>query len=232
MDYRDVGARLQGVRERIAGACSRSGRQVSEVTIVAVTKTHPAGAVEALRQVGLRDVGENRVQELEEKVGAVGRAAVRWHLIGRLQRNKVRKAIGLADLIHSVDSLRLAEKISQEAAGEGRSVEVLVQVNVSGEETKGGLEGPGMLEELACICALPALSVRGLMTMAPFTADERIVRRVFAAAREVSERAAETITSYRPDQLSMGMSGDFEIAIEEGSTMVRLGTVLLGERDR
>jgi pyridoxal phosphate enzyme (YggS family) len=231
MEYEAVAARLTVVRERIQQACLRSGRQLDEVTIVGVTKSHPAEAVRALLSAGVGNIGENRVQELEEKVDQVGRGAVRWHLIGHLQRNKARKAVALADLIHSIDSVRLAEKLSEEAVAAAKVIDGLVQVNVSGEETKGGLEAPHAIEELGAICALPGLKIRGLMTMAPLTADREEVRRVFAAARRMSERAADSISGYEARHLSMGMSGDFEVAVEEGSTMVRLGTVLLGERD-
>ncbi len=223
--------RLQDVRERIDRACRRAGRSPDSVTIVAVTKGHPPAVVAEALTAGIRDIGENRVQELETKVETIGRSRARWHLIGHLQRNKVRRALDLFDLLHSLDSVRLAVKVSEEAVAAGRVVEALVQVNVSGEETKGGLEGEGILDELARICELPGIRVRGLMTMAPFTDDVAVQRKVFAEARRLSERAAEIIPAYRGEELSMGMSGDFEAAIEEGSTLVRLGTVLFGERD-
>jgi PLP dependent protein len=231
MEYIELRSRLEQVRERIGGACDRSGRSPAEVTIVAVTKSHPPSAVRAVLAAGLGDVGENRVQELEAKVGEIGRDSARWHLIGHLQRNKVRRALELSDLIHSVDSVRLARKIGQEAAEAGRVAEVLVQVNVSGEETKGGFEGEEILEGIGEICAIPGSRVVGLMTMAPFTDEVRIVRSVFARVRALHEAADASIPAYEAKHLSMGMSGDFEIAVEEGSTLVRLGTVLLGERD-
>jgi pyridoxal phosphate enzyme (YggS family) len=230
MDYPDVASRLTAVRQRIAAACLRTGRDADGITIVAVTKTHPATAIAALLAAGIRDIGENRVQELEAKVAEVGRGTVRWHLIGHLQRNKARRAVELSDLIHSIDSVRLAEKLSEEAIIAGRVLEGLIQVNVSGEATKGGLEADHAMEEIGEICALPGLRIQGLMTMAPLTADEGVTRRVFAAARELCERAAGGISGFEARHLSMGMSADFELAVEEGSTMVRLGTVLLGER--
>lgn len=229
MSYSSIAERLAVVRSRIARACERAGRDPGEVTVVAVTKTHPADAVRAVLEAGVVDVGENRVQELEEKFASIGAEGVRWHLIGHLQRNKARKALELADLIHSVDSLRLARKLSDEAEESGRRARVLIQVNVSGEESKGGLGGPAALEEMEVICALPGLRVEGLMTMAPFTDDMAVVRRVFAETRRLRD-AARDIAGFEGAHLSMGMSNDFEVAVEEGSTLVRLGTVLLGER--
>jgi pyridoxal phosphate enzyme (YggS family) len=229
MGYTEIPIRLAALRERISDACARAGRDPAEVTIVAVTKTHPAAVVEAVRAAGLFDIAENRVQELEEKVVAVGREAVRWHLIGHLQRNKARRAVELADLIHSVDSERLARKLSEEALSTGGKVDALVQVNVSGEETKGGLEGSRSLDQLAEICGLPGLRVIGLMTMAPLTDDQGVIRRVFASTRRLADEA-RSLPGFEARHLSMGMSGDFELAVEEGSTLVRIGTALIGER--
>jgi PLP dependent protein len=232
MNRPSLDSRLERVRERVASACLRSGRSAEEVTLVAVTKGHPPEVVRAILAAGLADVGENRVQELDAKVEAVGRDSARWHLIGHLQRNKVRRALDLADLIHSVDSLRLARKLSDEAVLANRTVEMLVQVNVSGEATKGGVERGDALAGIEQICALPGLRVLGLMTMAPFVDDERVLRSVFAKARELRDAAAAAVPGFRAGHLSMGMSADFEIAIEEGSTIVRLGTVLFGEREQ
>lgn len=223
-------ARIAEVRERIERARERAGG--GPVTLVAVTKTHPPGLVEAARAAGLAEVGENRVDELEGKVAEVGREALRWHLIGRLQRNKVRRALPLFDLLHSVDSVRLAKKVSEEAERIGRTASVLVQVNTSGEEAKGGFEAPGAAEAVAEVCSLPALRVEGLMTMAPFTEDEAVLRRTFSGARALFERCGREVPGFQPVHLSMGMSNDFEIAVEEGSTLVRLGSVLFGEREK
>jgi pyridoxal phosphate enzyme (YggS family) len=187
--------------------------------------------VRAVREAGVADVGENRVAELEEKVGEVGRSAARWHLIGHLQRNKVRRALPLFDLLHSLDSMRLAEVLSAEAVRAGTEARALAQVNVSGEETKGGFEGDEAIDALGRICALPGIRVEGLMTMAPFTDDAATLRRTFRAARRLWEEAGRQVAGFRPLHLSMGMSNDFEIAVEEGSTLVRVGTVLFGERD-
>lgn len=222
---------LPAVRARLADALDRAGRR-DDVAIVAVTKGHGAEAVEALLAAGLDRFGENRVQELEAKVAAVGRDRAEWHLIGHLQRNKVRRALPLFDLIHSIDSLRLAQELSREAERAGRTVVGLVQVNTSGEATKGGLPAEEAVDGVGRIAELPGLRIQGLMTMAPLTDDERVLRRVFAAARGLFEACARQIPAFEPRHLSMGMSNDFEVAVEEGSTMVRLGTVLLGERSQ
>jgi PLP dependent protein len=222
---------LRGVEERIGSALQRAGR-TDAVRLVAVTKGHPVEAVRAAWRAGLLDVGENRVQELEEKraIDLPGAPGPAWHLIGHLQRNKARRAVALSDMIQSVDSLRLARELSSEAERAGRVVRVLAQVNVAGEETKGGFEGPGALDEIAEVAELPGLACEGLMTMAPFTDDTAPIRRTFAATRRLLEQCAERGVALRGRELSMGMSGDFEIAIEEGSTMIRLGTILFGER--
>ena len=228
MDSEQVAARVEEVRERIERARLRAGRADS-VTLVAVTKTHPPDAVRAVLAAGVADVGENRVQELEEKVAEVGRGAVGWHLIGHLQRNKAGKALPLFDLIHSLDSLRLAEALSAEAAKRGIEARVLVQVNASGEESKGGFEPGELVDVVGRIAALPGMKVEGLMTMAPFTDDESVVRAAFRRTRELLDDAARQVPGLGR-QLSMGMSNDFEIAVEEGSTLVRVGSVLFGER--
>jgi pyridoxal phosphate enzyme (YggS family) len=224
---------LPRVEERIEQARARAGRR-NEVRIVAVTKGHPLAALRAAVAGGLRDCGENRVAELDEKVGELGRAAATWHLIGHLQRNKVRKAVPLFDVIHSIDSLRLARELSAEAERTDVVVNGLVQVNASGEEAKSGIDvssevGPG-LEALHAICQLPGLRITGVMTMAPFVAEESVLRRTFARTRELFEQAAGQVVNFDARDLSMGMSNDFETAVEEGSTMVRLGTILFGER--
>lgn len=230
-----LGEALPEVRERIAAAAARRGG-TTPVTLVAVTKSHPLAAVEAAWEVGLADVGENRVQELAEKraalAGAAAERGLRWHLIGHLQRNKVKRALEAMDLIHSVDSERLARELATEASRAGQVIRALVQVNVSGEETKGGFEGPDAVAMIARVCALPGLRVEGLMTMAPYTDDERVLRATFGAARALLEQCVAGAPGLAGRELSMGMSNDYEIAIEEGSTMVRLGTVLFGERTR
>lgn len=222
---------LLRVMERIEAAKRRAGR-TDEVGVVAVTKTHPPAMVEAALSLGLRRIGENRVQELESKVDAIGRDRAEWHLIGHLQRNKVRKALPLFDLVHSIDSIRLAQELSSEAVRAGLEVAGLVQVNTSGEESKHGFSAEEAVDAVGEIVALPGLRIQGLMTMAPFTTDEATLRRTFAAARRLFERCASEVAGFEPIHLSMGMSNDFEIAIEEGGTLVRLGTILFGERER
>jgi PLP dependent protein len=222
---------LPRVGERIAAAQQRAGRS-GEVRLIAVTKGQPASAVVAAWQAGIREVGENRVQELIEKRASYppGEAGPAWHLIGHLQRNKVRRAVELSDWIQSVDSVRLAQELSKEALRTGVTVRVLVQVNVSGESTKGGFDAGRALVEIATVAELPGLSVEGLMTIAPFTAEEAPVRATFAGTRGLLERCAAERLPLSGWQLSMGMTHDYEIAVEEGSTMVRLGTALFGER--
>ena len=225
MPFPDLAERLAEVRGRIAAAAKRGAGQ--GVTLVAVTKTHEAEAVRAVHALGVRDVGENRVQEALPKMDAAG-VPVRWHLIGHLQRNKAR-AVERFALVHSIDSLRLAEAVSAVGERAGKPVPVLIQVNVSGEETKGGFSPEELGASLERIARLEGLHVEGLMTMAPFDAEEAVLRRVFAGAREaLAAVRAAGMTGAR--ELSMGMSGDYEIAVEEGATIVRLGTVLFGAR--
>lgn len=230
MEDLTLSARVDAVRERIERARLRAGRS-EPVTLVAVTKTHPASAITAVRAAGVEDVGENRVQELEEKVAELGREAARWHLIGRLQRNKVRKVLPLFDLLHSVDSLRLAREVSKEAVKAETTARVLVQVNAAGEEQKGGFAPEEALDAIGEVVALPGLRVEGVMTMAPYTDDAEVLRRTFRTTRRLWEEAGRQVAGFHPLHLSMGMSNDYEIAVEEGSTLVRLGTVLFGERE-
>jgi PLP dependent protein len=228
--YEGVGERVARVRERIAGAAARAGRDADEVGIVAVTKGHGVAAVHAAYEAGLVQVGENRVQELDSKHGEAGDLPVEWHLIGHLQRNKARRAVQLVELLHSLDSERLARTLSEEAERAGVRLRALVQVNASGEATKGGFEVDSAADAIASVCELPGLRIEGVMTMAPYTDDETVVRAAFAGTRAVFD-ACRTVAGFEPVHLSMGMSNDFEIAVEEGSTLVRLGTILFGERE-
>ena len=193
---------------------------------MAVTKTYGPEAPLAAWHAGLRDVGENRVQEALAKMARV-EVPVRWHLIGHLQRNKVKQLDGF-QLVHSMDSARLADALAAHGSARGRPVEVLAQVNVSGEETKGGYDLGSMEREAERLRGLSGLVVRGVMTMAPFDAAESTLRRVFAGARRCGELLTEA--GHPATELSMGMSGDYEIAVEEGATLVRLGTILFGAR--
>jgi hypothetical protein len=222
---------LPRVRERICRAAERTGRTEGDVTLVAVTKGHPVEAVRSALTAGLRCLGENRVQELKDKSTALG-ADAEWHLIGHLQTNKVRMALPLFSLLHSLDSLRLASALASEAERAGVRVPVLVQVNASGEGTKGGFPVEQAVEVVAKIVDMPTLGVRGLMTMAPFTDEASVLRSAFRRTKEAFDQCSAAVGGFEARYLSMGMSNDFEIAIEEGSTMIRLGTTLFGERLR
>ncbi len=232
MDRERIEARLAVVEERIARAAERVGRDPGAVELLPVTKGHPVAAIEVARALGLARVGENRVGEAGSKQTELGgRAGLMWHMIGHLQRNKARPALAWFDVIESVDSLRLARTLDRLAGDDGHDpVEVLVQVNTSGEEAKAGFERGDALDGVRQVCGLQGLRVAGLMTMAPFTDDATVLRSTFRRVRELSERCADAIPGYEGRVLSMGMSNDFEIAIEEGSTRVRLGTALWGER--
>lgn len=226
MRFSDLPERLREVSGRIDAAVQRGGHG-QRVTIVGVTKTHGPDAVEAAFEAGLRDVGENRVQEALKKMDSV-RAAVRWHLIGHLQRNKA-KHVERFDLVHSIDSSRLADAVNEIGSARDRPVEVLLQVNVVGEESKGGYPLETLQGEGERLRPFSGLRVRGVMAMAPLDADERTLRRVFAGARSGRETLAAI--GHPATELSMGMSNDFEVAVEEGATLVRLGTILFGARE-
>ncbi|MGW8266868.1 MAG: YggS family pyridoxal phosphate-dependent enzyme, partial [Longimicrobiales bacterium] len=222
---------LPRIREAIDNAARRVGRGEGKVTLVAVTKAHPLQALEAALSVGISHIGENRLEEMAEKVGFLGRDAATWHMVGHVQSRKARQAVQIADLIHSVDSLRLGRRLSSFALEEGRAASILVQVNASGESVKSGFEPAAAAEAIHRLLELPGLKVRGLMTMAPFVEDEKTLRRTFRKLRQVHEEAGR-VPGYEGAELSMGMTNDFELAVEEGSTMVRIGTALLGERPR
>jgi pyridoxal phosphate enzyme (YggS family) len=226
MPFEDLPNRLSEVRQRIDQAVRRGGHG-QRVRIIAVTKTHGPDAVEAAREAGLQDVGENRVQEALGKMAAVS-SPVRWHLIGHLQRNKVKSANGF-QLIHSIDSQRLAETVDAHAQSRGQPQPVLVQVNVVGEESKGGFPVAALAAAAPALIGLKGIDVKGVMTMAPLDAPEAILRRVFSGAREARSILAGSGLR-NCEELSMGMSGDYELAVEEGATMIRLGTILFGER--
>ncbi len=225
MPFLDLPQRVQEVQGRIGAAVARGGHG-QQVTIVAVTKTHGPDAVIAAWDAGLRDVGENRIQEALAKMDAVA-VPVRWHLIGHLQRNKV-KSLPRFDLLHSLDSMRLAESVDQLGCTSGRRFDVLVEVNVSGEESKGGFTLADVSASASRLASMRGIRVCGVMTMAPLDADERTLRTVFGGARRGRELLAEA--GNPATELSMGMSNDYEIAVEEGATYVRLGTVLFGAR--
>lgn len=225
-----IAQRLQQVHARIDAAAAQAGRQAGEVRLVAVSKTRPAADVSAAFRAGQAIFGENYVQELNAKAPLVPEP-VEWHFIGHLQSNKVRQIAGLVTLIHSVDRLSLAEEIDRQWGRLGRVCGVLVQVNISGEATKSGTTEEGGLELVRAIAGLPNLRVQGLMTMPPFFDDPEAARPYFRELRRLAGViAAEGIPGVEMKELSMGMSGDFEAAIQEGATLVRVGTAIFGER--
>ena len=226
MPFEDLPDRLSEVRQRIDRARGRGGHGQT-VRIIAVTKTHGPDAVEAAFKAGVPDVGENRVQEALGKMAAVS-SPVQWHLIGHLQRNKVKSADGF-HLIHSIDSERLAETVDAHARAAGRRQPALIQVNIVGEDSKGGFAPDSLSAFLPRLGEMGGIDVRGVMTMAPLDAPEAILRQVFAGAR-AARATLQGAGFTQATELSMGMSGDYEIAVEEGATMIRLGTVLFGER--
>ncbi|NNF57045.1 MAG: YggS family pyridoxal phosphate-dependent enzyme [Rhodothermaceae bacterium] len=233
-----IRVRTAEVQARIEAACARSGRSPDTVTLIAVTKTFPVEVVQAAVAAGLRDFGENRVQELVAKSdvlpGEVLAGAIRWHLIGSLQRNKARDAAARADLFHALDSMRLAEALDKRAAQEERVLPCLVQVNVSGEDTKSGVEPDAVHAFVDDLAAFAHLRVLGLMTLAaPAASPEEVdtlVRPQFRHLRRLAESYGGANPHATTTMLSMGMSGDYEVAIEEGATHVRLGTALFGAR--
>ncbi len=225
MPFPAMGARVQEVRERIAGALGRGGRGQA-VRIIAVTKNHGPDAASAAWEAGIDAVGENRIQEALDKMDRVAEP-VEWHLIGHLQRNKVKHLDRFA-LFHALDSVRLLHAVDSHGQARGQPVPVLVQVNTSGEATKGGFDLQMLRDMLPALASAGGVEVRGAMTMAPFEADEAVLRATFARCREARDVMRDA--GLPAGELSMGMSGDYEVAVEEGATMVRLGTILFGER--
>ncbi len=247
--------RIQQVHERIAAAARRAGRSLDDIALIAVTKTHPPERVAQAIEAGIYDVGENRVQEAQQKIIALqGRHddhEVRWHLIGHLQRNKAKHVIRLFDMVHSLDSVRLAEVLNRHIADGGRDddesrglnpvpLPVLIQVNMSGEASKEGFDLPGGLENtdllprffenVASMLTLPHIAIQGLMTIAPFVSDPETVRPVFQRLRVLRDALVQRFPEASWEHLSMGMTDDFEVAIEEGATFVRIGRAIMGER--
>ena len=218
----DIEANLRDIEHRIAGACERAGRSPDEVTLVAVTKTIDVPAIEAAFRAGIRHFGENRVQEAMPKIDQLSdmRSDLTWHMIGHLQTNKAKTAVDIFDIIHSVDSLKLAETISRRSE---RRLPVLIEVNVGGEVTKTGFSVSEVDEAVKQIGSLPNVQIVGLMTIAPWVSDAEEVRPVFRRLREMGDALGLS-------HLSMGMTDDFEVAIEEGATLVRIGRAIFGER--
>lgn len=222
---------LAQIRSQIAAACARSGRDSAAVRLVAVSKTHPATLVEEAVAAGQRLFGESYVQEFAAKAETV-RAPVEWHFIGALQSNKIKYLRGRVALIHSVDRLSLAAEIDRQWARLQRTADVLLQVNLGGEESKSGVDETGLAELVRQVALLPHLRIRGLMTLPPYCDDPEAVRPYFRRLRELAgEVAALNLPGIEMAELSMGMSHDFEVAIEEGATLVRVGTAIFGERE-
>jgi pyridoxal phosphate enzyme (YggS family) len=227
MSFDRLAARVAEVHENVTAAVARGGHG-QRVTIVAVTKTHGPDAVTAAWEAGLRDIGENKVQEALAKMADVA-VPVSWHLVGHLQRNKV-KSLDRFAVLHSLDSARLADAVCEHGLSRGRAVDALLQVNIVGEGTKGGYAPRDLPAESERLAGMAGVRVCGVMVMAPLDADDMVLRRVFRGAREARELLESA--GHPAFELSMGMSNDFEIAVEEGATMIRLGTVLFGARQR
>jgi PLP dependent protein len=224
----DLEANLQSVQQRIQTACARAGRAPESVTLIAITKSQPPERVCAAAALGLSLFGENKVQEAKAKIPLCP-GKLRWHMVGHLQTNKCRDAIGLFEMVQSVDSLHVAEELNKRADQAAKTLPVLLEVNAVGEASKFGYPPERLLAELEKLNALPRLEIHGLMTVPPWAPDPEKVRPIFRQMRELKERCEQRLGAPLP-HLSMGMTGDFEVAIEEGATMVRIGTALFGER--
>jgi len=219
------------VYKNMKNSCQNSGRPEDEVTLIAVSKTYPADAIAELYKHGCRDFGENKVQELLEKYETLPKD-IRWHMIGHLQRNKVKYIVDKVYLIHSVDSLRLAEEISKEAVKKNVTVNILIEVNVAQEESKFGLKTEETVALAESISSLPGICVKGLMTIAPYVENAEENRQYFRKLKQLSvDIMHKNIDNVTMDFLSMGMSGDYMVATEEGATYIRVGTSIFGERD-
>ena len=224
----DIAANLNLLRQRIDAACARAGRDPQTVTLMAVSKSQPPEAVRAAAEAGVTLFGENRVQEARVKIPLCpGR--LRWHLIGHLQTNKCRDAVHLFEMVQGVDSLHVAQELNKWADKRAKTLPILLEVNVAGEGSKFGYRPETLFTELPELNALPRLEIHGLMTIAPYAQDPEKVRPVFRRLRELRQRCEEVLGVPLP-HLSMGMTGDFEVAIEEGATLVRIGTALFGAR--
>jgi len=233
MSVDQIGERLARVRAQIEAAALKCGRLPHEVTLIAISKTHPASLVRAAIEFGANDIGENRVQEAEQKINEVGRSAARWHLVGHLQANKARRAVQLFDVIHSLDSLELARRLDRLCGEEGReTLPVLIQVDLGHEETKAGIDESELPELVEGLKSLGRVQLFGLMTLPPFFDDREQARPFFRRLRELRDELARqgAFGAERKGELSMGMTHDFAVAIEQGATMVRVGTAIFGQR--
>jgi PLP dependent protein len=228
-------ARLEAINKRIAAACERAGRQASDVTLVAVSKTVPADRIREAIEAGVRILGESRVQEAAAKIPELERLSaerkVEWHLIGHLQSNKARRAVELFDAVHSVDDLKLAERLDRVAGDSGKRLPIFIEVNIGGEESKSGVAPGAVLQLCEQIEKLPRLELKGLMAVPPLSGDPENARPFFRHLRRLRDEARRAgVGGAALNDLSMGMSDDFEIAIEEGATFVRIGSALFGAR--
>ena len=222
---------LENVEQKIQAACERSGRNRSEVTLIAVSKTKPAEMVQEAYDLGIRLFGENKVQEIMDK-SEVLPADIHWHMIGHLQRNKVKYIVDKVAMIHSVDSLRLAETIEKEAEKKDVVVPILIEVNVAQEESKFGLKPEEVLPFIEQIASFPHIQIKGLMTIAPYVENAEENREIFRELKKLSvDIAAKNINNVTMSVLSMGMTGDYMVAVQEGATMVRVGTGIFGARN-
>ncbi|MCR5510270.1 MAG: YggS family pyridoxal phosphate-dependent enzyme [Lachnospiraceae bacterium] len=233
----DIAANISAVKDNIKEACERSGRDASDVTLIAVSKTKPVSAILEAYDAGCRDFGENKVQEIMDKYDKLP-DDIRWHMIGHLQTNKVKYIIDKVYMIHSVDSIKLADMISKEAVKHGVTAKILLEVNVAEEESKFGADTEGVRALYEHAASLPGIEVCGLMTVAPYTVDAETNRQYFVVLRQLSvdiiHQNKDNDNSGHPldkIELSMGMTGDYQVAAEEGATMVRVGTGIFGERD-
>ena len=226
-----ISENLEYVRRNIEDACRRVGRLPEEVTLITVSKTHPVPMLKEAYQAGARDFGENKVQELVDKLPQLPED-IKWHMIGHLQRNKVKYIIGRTELIHSVDSFRLAEVINSEALKKRITADILIEVNIAEEDSKFGvslIEAPELIEEIA---KLPGVRIKGLMTIAPYTENPEENRVIFRKLKQLCvDITAKNIDNVSMNVLSMGMTGDYVVAVEEGATCVRVGTGIFGQRD-
>ena len=219
------------VQKKIEDACTKAGRNREEVTLIAVSKTKPVPMLTEIYEHGCRDFGENKVQEICEKYDKLP-ADIKWHMIGHLQRNKVKQVIDKAAMIHSVDSYRLAQEISVQAQKKGLTMPILIEVNIAGEESKFGISAEDTIQLIEEIATLPNLKIQGLMTIAPYVVDAEENRLYFRQIKQLSvDIKNKNIDNVSMDILSMGMTGDYEVAIEEGATMVRVGTGIFGARN-
>ncbi len=229
MDDINIEERLAAVKERIRAAAEQCGRDPAEITLIAVTKTYPVSAMNTAITAGVTDVGENKPQEIRDKFDAV--LPVRWHLIGHLQSNKIKYVIDRCDLIHSVDSIKLMDEIETKAEAHGRDIDILIQINISGEESKSGVSPDELESMLRHAAALNKVHIKGLMTIAP-KAEYGDAESCFADMKKLFDSVSEkSFPNVEMRELSMGMSGDFEAAIKHGSTMVRIGSAIFGARN-